>query len=186
MSRGRWHARSVKNPPHRCRCPGVLIQCVEYTGRKYLILLPKGGPGHATDPKGVGTMGAMLAPCWHFLRSWALLGRVVRFLLRLLLLLAGFCASWNAPGSILEGFGWVLEPPGACFSRFLRAYVLALSERSECDKTTVLLDRNTCRKQRAQREKSQKIALGAFRTKLSVTVVPKTRLGPHQARFWRR
>ena len=107
-------------------------------------------------------------------------------MLRLLLLLAGFCASWNAPGSILEGFGWVLEPPGACFSRFLRAYVLALSERSECDKTTVLLDRNTCRKQRAQREKSQKIALGAFRTKLSVTVVPKTRLGPHQARFWRR
>ena len=107
-------------------------------------------------------------------------------LLRLLLLLAGFCASWNAPGSILEGFGWVLEPPGACFSRFLRAYVLALSERSECDKTTVLLDRNTCRKQRAQREKSQKIALGAFRTKLSVTVVPKTRLGPHQGRFWRR
>ena len=131
-------------------------------------------------------MGAMLAPCWHFLRSWALLGRILRLMLRLLLLLAGFCASWNAPGSILEGFGWVLEPPGACFSRFLRAYVLALSERSDCDKTTVLLDWNTCRKQRAQREKSQKIALGAFRTKLSVTVVPKTRLGPHQARFWRR
>ena len=25
-SRGRWHARSVVNPPHRCRCPGVLNQ----------------------------------------------------------------------------------------------------------------------------------------------------------------
>ena len=72
----------------------------------------------------------MLAPCWHFLRSWALLGRILRLMLRLLSLLAGFGASWGAPGSNLEGFGWVLELPGACFSRFLRAYALALSERS--------------------------------------------------------
>ena len=46
-------------------------------------------------------------PSWSHVgatfRSWALLGRVVRFLLRLLSLLAAFCASWSTPGLILEG-----------------------------------------------------------------------------------
>ncbi len=38
-------------------------------------------------------------------RSWALLERFLHVLLRLLSLLAGFSASWCAPGSIFEGFG---------------------------------------------------------------------------------
>ena len=40
-SRGRWHARSVENPPHRCRCPGVLKQCAFIYCRKYLILVSR-------------------------------------------------------------------------------------------------------------------------------------------------
>ena len=39
-------------------------------------------------------------------------GDISRLLLRLLLLRAGFCASWNGPGSILEAPG---PESGACF-----------------------------------------------------------------------
>ncbi len=62
-------------------------------------------------------------------RSWARFGRILRLLLRLLSLLAGFCASWDAPGSILEGISWTLlgaswlpnavqEGPGLDFGGF--------------------------------------------------------------------
>ena len=51
--------------------------------------------------------GPMLALCWHFLRSWALLGGILRFLLRLSRLLDVFFASWRAQNSNLEGFGRV-------------------------------------------------------------------------------
>ena len=50
-------------------------------------------------------------------RSWVLLGRILCLLQRLLSLLAGFGASWDAPGSILEGSGcfrggfWSLRAP---------------------------------------------------------------------------
>ena len=51
--------------------------------------------------------------CWSHVgvifRPWAFLGRILRFLLRLLSLSHDFCASWGAPGSILEGSGLVLE-----------------------------------------------------------------------------
>jgi len=47
------------------------------------------------------------------------------------------------------------------------------------------MDRNTGRKHRAQREKSQKNAPGAFRTSLLWTIAAKTRLGACRARFWR-
>ena len=63
MSRGRWHARSAKNPPHRCRCPGLLDQYAENTSRKYLHLLPRGGPLIPPTPNFVGHVGPMLA---HF------------------------------------------------------------------------------------------------------------------------
>ena len=55
-------------------------------------------------------------------RSWALLERFFRVLLRLLWLLAGFSASWCAPGSIFEGFGalrgWFWKPHGLVFRGF--------------------------------------------------------------------
>ena len=48
-------------------------------------------------------------PCWSHVgtifRSWALLGRCWRLLLRLLSLLAGCSVSWCAPGAIFENFG---------------------------------------------------------------------------------
>ena len=48
-------------------------------------------------------------PCWSHVGtsfgSRAHLGRILRFLLRLWSLLAGFWASWDAPGSTLGGFG---------------------------------------------------------------------------------
>ena len=103
--------------------------------------------------------------------------------------LGRFCRVLGRSGLDFRAFrvvpGRVLEPPGASFSRFSCAYALALSERSECDQTTVLLDRNTCCKQHAQCENSRKIVPGVLPTKLSVTIVPQTRLGAHRARFWR-
>ena len=76
------------------------------------------------------------------------------------------------------------------FARLLRACALALTKCSECNKTTVLVDRdtvllgrNTCHKQRAQRENSQQIAPAAFQTRLSVPIAPNMRLGAHWARF---
>ena len=66
----------------------------------------RGGP-RTKIPNFRKLLGAMLALFFALERSWALLGRSWRFLLRLLSLLAGFFASWNAPGSILEGFGEV-------------------------------------------------------------------------------
>ena len=47
--------------------------------------------------------------------SWAFLGC-------LLAVLAGFCASWGAPGSILEGLGDVFGASEAYFSKVLGAY----------------------------------------------------------------
>ena len=40
-------------------------------------------------------------------------------------------------GRFWVGSGWVLEAPWAVFSRFFRAVKHALSEGSECNKTTV-------------------------------------------------
>ena len=51
--------------------------------------------------------------------SWALLGRILHYLLRLLLLLVVLNASWTTPGSILEGLGrfraWLFRLQGLIF-----------------------------------------------------------------------
>ena len=56
-------------------------------------------------------------------RSRVLLGRIFRLMLRLLWLLAGFCASLSVPGSILAGSGRVRggfwRPQGLIFGGFL-------------------------------------------------------------------
>ena len=52
-------------------------------------------------------------------RSWALLGRILHFLLRLLLLLVVLNAFWVVPGSIFEGPGRILETPNPYFSVLL-------------------------------------------------------------------
>ena len=108
---------------------------------------------------------AMLGPCWHYVGSLFALGRVLAAFFAsccvLLPLLAAFGASRHAPGSIFEGFGALQGGFCSllrCFLHFYAGCALALSQCSECSKTTVLMDRNTIRKHGAPRPKSQKIA----------------------------
>ena len=108
---------------------------------------------------------AMLGPCWHYVGSLFALGRTLAAFFAtccvLLPLLAAFGASRHAPGSIFEGFGALQGEFCSllrCFLNFYAGCALALSQCSECNKTTVLMDRNTIRKHGAPRLKSQKIA----------------------------
>ena len=73
-------------------------------------------------PIGVGTMGAMLAPCWHFLRSWALSGLSCASLGCLLAFLASFFAFKSAPGSISEGLGPFREGFGGSMAVFFEVF----------------------------------------------------------------
>ena len=131
----------------------------------------------------------MLEPCWRYFSllgaSWAHFARLAAFVASLGRFFGVLARSGLDFTGVRVGLGRVLEPPGPRFSRFCAACALALSDCSECNKTTVLLGRNTIRKHRAQREKLQKIAPGAFRTSLLRTVAAKTRLGACRARFWR-
>ena len=133
----------------------------------------------------LGYVGAMLAHFSLLGASWAHFSRLAAFVASL----GRFFRVLARSGLDFGGFrvvpGRTLEPPGPHFSRFCTACAIALSDCSECNKTTVLMDRNTGRKHRAQREKSQKNAPGAFRTSLLWTIAAKTRLGACRARFWR-
>ena len=90
------------------------------------MTLGEAQPGHRLSP----TLPKLKFswPCWDHVgtifRSWALLGRILRLLLRLLLRLAGFCASWSAPGSILDrfwlDFGGFWPPKTMIFEVFSR------------------------------------------------------------------
>ena len=76
---------------------------------------------------------------------------MLRILQRFLALWTGFGASWDAPGSILEGSGapgvdfggsWgspgrVLEAPGPYFSRFFRPIAALLLQTPHMQKTMV-------------------------------------------------
>ena len=70
-SRGRWHARSAKNPPHRCRCPGVSNQYALSTALNTCFNNLRGGPPGPPTPRGLN----LVRPCWlHFSllgASWA-------------------------------------------------------------------------------------------------------------------
>ena len=99
-------------------------------------------------------------------RSWALLGRILRLLLRLLLRLAGFCASWSAPGSILEGPGLDFRGFWELQDHFFRSSFAGFACLRKCIKTSQKLyspprqrefnDFNTCT------QRQQKIASRAF------------------------
>ena len=91
---------------------------------------------------------------------------------------ARFC---RVPGGSREDF----EAPGPHFSTFFHACAPAWSKCSECNKTTVLMGRNTLRKPCAQRNKSCKIVLAPFRKRLPMTIVANMRLGTCRARFRR-
>ena len=64
----------------------------------------RGGPAVPPTPPPPKFVRPLASHVGTIFRSWALLGRILRLLLRLLLRLAGFCASWSAPGSILDHF----------------------------------------------------------------------------------
>ena len=127
--------------------------------------------------------------CWSHVgttfRSWALFSQLPAFYVSR----GCFFGVLARSGLDFERFrevpGRVLEPPGTYFSRFSCACALAVSECSECSKTTVLVDRKTLRKQCAQRKKSEKKGPEAFRMRLPTPVVPKMHLGARRARFGR-
>ena len=70
-----------------------------------MILVPRGRGSRARGAEILNILYPLGGHVGSIFRSWALLGRILRLLLRLFSLLAGFCASWGAPASILEGSG---------------------------------------------------------------------------------
>ena len=95
------------NPPHRCRCPGVLDQYALITALNTCFNYLRGGPAISPTLSSLVLWGLI----WLVFRSWALLGCILRVLLRLLSLLLVFFGFWSALGSILE-------PPGLNFHGF--------------------------------------------------------------------
>ena len=94
----------------------------------------------------------MLEPCWHYFSLLGPLGSIWRILLRFLSLWAGFCGSWTAPGSILEGSGMLREAfwklQGFIFRSFwmvLRALAQAWRGYSDPYKTLAGVVRNAHR-----------------------------------------
>ena len=77
----------------------------------------------------------MLAPFFALGRFLGTLGLSWAFLGCLLAVLAGFCASWGAPGSILEGLGDVFGASEARFSWVSDAYGHAFRTSSRYAKT---------------------------------------------------
>ena len=129
---------------------------------------------------------SFLGASWaHFSRRAAFVASFGRFFRVLVRSRLDFGGSGVAPGR-------VLEPPGPFFSTFFCACALALSECSECGKTTILsvrdtilVGRNTLPKQSERCDKSHQVALPGFFTKLSVPIASNMRLGAHQARLGR-
>ena len=134
----------------------------------------------------------MLEPCWHYFSLLGPLGSIWRILLRFLSLWAGFCGSWTAPGSILEGFRRVWE--GFWKSQGLIFRVLFARASFQCEKACDVQKPQfflgfsrffAYRKLAARAKKRHKIAPEAFRTQLPTKIVLKTRFGGHSAGFWK-
>ena len=93
------------NPPHRLRCPGVSDQYVVYTALNTCFNNLRGTLRMPPTQCSTLLLGAMLV---IFFALGHLLGLSLAFfaiLAALLPLPVEFCASWDAPGSILEGSG---------------------------------------------------------------------------------
>ena len=134
----------------------------------------------------------MLGHVGTIFRSWALLGRILHLLVRLLSLLAGFGGPRDAPGSILEGPGRVRgrfwRPEGLVFRCFLAPAIL----QCEISPEGVSYWKNqyetrffTYRMQCAHIKKRCKIVSKAFRAALPQKSMLKTCLRTRPPRFWR-
>ena len=82
----------------------------------------------------------MLALCWLIFRSWALLGRILRFVLRFLSLLVVFFTFWTVLGSILEG----LEGVGEGFEGSKRLFFDVFLCARACNAKKLRMCKNHC------------------------------------------
>ena len=134
----------------------------------------------------------MLGHVGTIFRSWALLGRILQLLLRLLSLLAGFGGPRDAPGSILEGPGRVRGRFGRPYGLIFRCFFAPAILQCETSPKGVSYWKNqyetrffTYRAQRAHIKKRCKIVSKAFRAALPQKSMLKTCLGARPPRFWR-
>ena len=125
-------------------------------------------------------------------RSWALLGYILRTLLRLLSLLVVFRASWGAPGSILDGSGRVRRgfsrSQGLIFQCFFAHACLQCETTSDVQKPQFFLGFSrffTYRTQCAHIKKRCEIVSEAFHAALPQKNMLKTCLEVRPPRFWR-
>ena len=135
---------------------------------------------------------AMLEPCWRYFSLLGPLGSIWRILLRFLSLWAGFCGSWTAPGSILEGFRRVWErfwkSQGLIFRVFFARGRFQCEKACDVQKPQFFLGFCmvfTHRKLVARAPEPRKIVPGACRTALPANIVLQTRLGVDSGRVWR-
>ena len=106
---GRWHARSVGNPPHRSQCPGVSSQYVLYTAFNAVLTCFKGRlPRPAGDPiwRCFGAMLALFFALGRFLTAFCVLAAFVLVSGRCFLHLGALHGRfWRGQGRSGEGFG---------------------------------------------------------------------------------
>ena len=144
---------------------------------------------------------AMLEPCWHYVGTFFALWRFFSFLrtsyallARFPVVLGAFCASWDAPNSILEGpgrlWGRFSRPRGLIFPGFFvhaSLQPLALNQTCACVKnhsfSYVFPRFLTYASVARMLEKQRKIVSRAFHAQLPTNIVQKIRSGARQARF---
>ena len=105
--------------------------------------------------------------CWWgpvgtIFRSWALLGRCWRLLLRLLSLLAGFSASWCAPGSIFESFGRSEDGFGSPMALFFEVFTCTgacTARHARCAQNTIKTDAKRISAIQRATQKTSKVRL---------------------------
>ena len=94
------------------QCPGVLDQCVFIYCRKYLLLVPRGGPHGPPTPPGLKHVGPMLALFFALGRFLGALGPLLRVSWLLLAVLGWFYRVRERSGVDFGGFGTL---PGVFF-----------------------------------------------------------------------
>ena len=110
-SRGRWHARSAKNPPHRFRCPGVSNQYALSTALNTCFNNLRGRPAIPQTQNFGPHAGSQVDTIFITFRFWAYLVLFWQSLLRCCSSRSNFWRLgtlrdrfWKGSGLVLEGF----------------------------------------------------------------------------------